>query len=291
MTKDSSMTRRDFLSKTSALAASAIAAHSQAAEPFTPIDSQGLDFPLIDFHVHLDKSTIEQVAELGRQRGVKFGIVEHAGTRENVYPKVLTNDAEMKEYLAMLEGHGVYKGIQAEWTDWMSCFSHEVLAQLDFVLTDAMTMPGKNGLRQKLWEPGYDLTDKEKFMDQYVEWHVKTIANEPIDILANVTWLPPVLLPDYDALWTESRMAKVIEAAVKLGVAIEISSSYKLPKLPFLKLAKAAGAKFTLGSNGRYPNMGLLDHSVAMAKELGLKKPDMFFPAPDGQKAVQRRKW
>ena len=291
MTNGQLISRRHFLASGTALAAAAITARSQAAEGVTPIDSQGLDFPLIDFHVHLDKSTIELVAELGRQRGVKFGIVEHAGTRENVYPKVLTNDAEMKDYLTMLEGHGVYKGIQAEWTDWMSCFSREVLAQLDFVLTDAMTMPGVNGQRQKLWEPGYDFANKEKFMDHYVDWHVKTMAKEPIDILANVTWLPPVLLPDYDVLWTESRMAKVIEAAVKHGVAIEISSSYKLPKLPFLKLAKAAGAKFTLGSNGRYPKMGLLDHSVAMAKELGLKKPDMFLPAPDGQKAVQRRKW
>lgn len=285
------ISRRRFLAQTSALAAAAaIAPRATAAEALARIDPQGLDFPLIDFHVHLDKSTIELVAEVGRQRGVKFGIVEHAGSKENVYPKVLSNDAELKEYLAMLEPHGVYKGAQAEWTDWMGCFSREALAQLDFVLTDAMTMPGKDGQRHKLWEPGYDFSGKEEFMDLYVNWHVEIMAHEPFDILANVTWLPPALLPDYDALWTESRMARVVEAAVKYGVALEISSSYKLPRLPFLKLAKAAGAKFTLGSNGRYPNMGLLDHSVAMAKELGLRKSDMFLPAPDGQKAVQRRK-
>jgi hypothetical protein len=73
-------------------------------------------------------------------------------------------------------------------------------------------------------------------------------------------------------------------------VALEISSSYKLPKLEFLKQAKAAGVKFSFGSNGRYPRMGLLDYSVAMARELGLKPADMFTPAPEGQKAVQRRK-
>lgn len=290
MTKNP-ISRRRFLAQTAALAAAPAATGIHAAETFARVDPQGLDFPLIDFHVHLDKSTIEAVAEVGRQRGVKFGIVEHAGTRENVYPKVLSNDAELKEYLAMLEPHGVYKGVQAEWIDWMGCFSREALAQLDFVLTDAMTMPGKDGKRQKLWEPGYDFSDRQKFMDDYVDWHAQIMANEPFDILANVTWMPPVLLPDYDALWTESRMGKVIEAAVKHGVALEISSSYKLPSLPFLKLAKAAGAKFTLGSNGRYPKMGLLDHSVAMAKELGLKQSDMFLPAPDGQKAVQRRKW
>jgi histidinol phosphatase-like PHP family hydrolase len=77
---------------------------------------------------------------------------------------------------------------------------------------------------------------------------------------------------------------------VKLGVALEISASYQLPRLPFLKQAKAAGVKFSLGSNGRYPKMGLIDHSIAMAKELSLKRSDMFTPAPDGKKAVQRRK-
>jgi histidinol phosphatase-like PHP family hydrolase len=72
-------------------------------------------------------------------------------------------------------------------------------------------------------------------------------------------------------------------------VAIEISSSYKLPKRYFLEIAKAAGVKFCFGSNGRYPNMGKLDYSLQLAGELGLTKADLFAPAPDGQRAVQRR--
>jgi histidinol phosphatase-like PHP family hydrolase len=86
-------------------------------------------------------------------------------------------------------------------------------------------------------------------------------------------------------------VTKVLEAARKHDVAIEISSSYKLPRMSFLKLAKAAGVKFSFGSNGRYPKMGELDYSVQMARELGLVRSDMFTPAPDGRKAVQRRQW
>ena len=33
----------------------------------------------------------------------------------------------------------------------------------------------------------------------------------------------------------------------------------------------------------------ILGVSLAVAKELGLERSDMFTPAPDGQKAVQRR--
>ena len=73
-------------------------------------------------------------------------------------------------------------------------------------------------------------------------------------------------MPEYDRLWTEKRMQKVLDAALKYGIAIEISSSYKLPRLAFLKQAKAAGVKFSFGSNGRYPNMGKLDYSIAMAQ-------------------------
>jgi histidinol phosphatase-like PHP family hydrolase len=259
------------------------------------LDNAGLDFPLQDLHVHLDNSTIDKVLALPQARGIKFGIVEHAGSKENVYPTVLSNDAELKERLAMLAGKPVFRGVQAEWSDWMNGFSPAVLAQLDYVLTDAMTFPGKDGKRVKLWEGDaaqrVDMSDHERFMDRFVDWHVEIMAKEPIDIMANTSWLPAPLADDYDRLWTEARVRKVAEAAVKYGVALEISASYKLPKLPFLKMAKAVGVKFSFGSNGRYPNMGKLDYSIAIAKALGLTKADMFTPAPDGQKAVQRRKW
>ena len=68
---------------------------------------------------------------------------------------------------------------------------------------------------------------------------------------------------------------------------MEISSSYKLPRLPFLRQAKAAGVKFTFGSNGRFPKMGQLDYSVAMARELKLGAADMWSPGPNGPKAAR----
>lgn len=248
----------------------------------------------LDLHVHLDNSDIDTVARLGAERGVKFGIVEHAGTRENVYPVVLGNDEELRAYLRKLEGHDVYCGVQAEWIDWMSVFSKAALAELDYVLTDTMTFPGKDGRRVKLWEPSaaerVDLDDPQAFMDRYVDWHLQILQSEPIDLLANVSWLPERFAADYEALWTDARIRKVVEAASKLGVAIEISSSYELPKRRFLDQARAAGLKFTFGSNGRYPKMGLLDYSRKMAEALNLGESDMFVPG-SCEKAVLRRSW
>ncbi|MCX6910740.1 MAG: hypothetical protein NTY01_22235 [Verrucomicrobia bacterium] len=287
------MTRRTFISSaTVACAAPWLRAEEKPAATSAAV--AGLDFPLMDFHVHLDKSTIDAVLALPQARGVKFGIVEHAGTKENDYPIVLSNDEELKRQLDMLAGKPVFRGVQAEWIDWTNGFSKKSLAQLDYVLTDTMTFPGKDGRRTKLWlkdvESLVEMADKQAFMDRFVDWHVKIISEQPIDILANTSWLPVPLAADYDAFWTPARVQKVVDAAVKHRVALEISSSYKLPRLPFLKIAKAAGVKFSFGSNGRYPKMGLLDYSIATAKELGLKRSDMFVPAADGQKAVQRWK-
>jgi histidinol phosphatase-like PHP family hydrolase len=284
------LSRRRFLAR----AAGACAITALPSRLFSPSNTFGqgatLGFPLVDFHVHLDNSTIDKVLELSAERKVRFGIVEHAGTKENKYPVVLSNDAELKRYLAMLEGKPVYKGVQAEWIDWMSCFSAEALGQLDFVLSDAMTFPGPNGQRMKLWEKGAEIGDPQRFMDRYADWHVEVMAKEPLDILANTSWLPDAIAANYDTLWTRERMQKVIDAAVKYGVALEISSSYQLPKLPFLRLAKAGGVKFSFGSNGRYPKMGKLDYSIEMAKALDLKPEDMFTPAPPGKKPFQRRR-
>lgn len=265
------ISRRSFLKHTTAACAAASLVPLAWAE-------DGRDFPLVDFHVHLDNSTIDKVLALPEACRVKFGIVEHAGTKENQYPVVLSNDDELKAYVKKLEGKPVYKGVQAEFTDWASVFSAAALAQLDFVLTDAMTMPDKNGKRMKLWTKEAEIGEAQRFMDRYVDWHVEVLSKGPLHILGNTTWLPAALMPDYDTLWTEARMQKIIEAAIKRGVALEISSSYKIPRMPFLKLAKAAGAKFSFGSNGRYPKMGQLDYSVQMAKELGLKRADMFVP-------------
>ena len=63
----------------------------------------------------------------------------------------------------------------------------------------------------------------------------------------------------------------------------------RLPSLSMLRLAKRAGAKFSFGSNIHGLDVGKLDYCLQMAKELGLKRTDLFTPAPPGRKPIQRR--
>lgn len=285
----SGLSRREFLAAAMATAAMSTTSRLTGEEPAA---AGKPDFALMDFHVHLDNSTIDQVMELARTQGVKYGIVEHAGTKVNKYPVVLANDEEMNGYLKMLDGKPVYRGVQAEWTDWTSGFSRKMLGRLDFILMDAMTYPGTDGQRVKLWDPDaaarVDMSDKQKFMDRFVDWHVELLEQQPIDVFANVSWLPALLADEYDTYWTPARIQKVVQAAAAKQVAIEVG--LKIPSLAFLKIAKEAGVKFTLGTNGRYPNMGKLAPCIAMAGKLGLKSEDMFVPKPEGQRAVDRWK-
>ncbi len=70
---------------------------------------------------------------------------------------------------------------------------------------------------------------------------IEGVMHEPIDIYANATFLPDQIAAEYDALWTPERMQRVIDAAVKNDVAIEINNRYKIPSAAFIKAAKASG--------------------------------------------------
>lgn len=252
-----------------------------------PLSPEG--WPLVDLHVHPDNSTLAAITALSQERGVVFGMVEHAGTKENVYPRVLSTDAELLDWTTALAGQGVFKGVQAEWTDWAVGFSTQALGTLDYVLTDTMTFPGPDGRRMKLWEKEAVLdANPERFMDHYVDWHLQILEQSPLDVLANVSWIPTPFAERYKALWTEARMAKVIEAFVRHGIAMEISAGFQLPRLRFLREAKAAGVRFCFGSNGRYPAMGKLDYALQCARDLELTAAHLWLPEGNGPRGARR---
>jgi len=253
--------------------------------------SAGLNFPLVDYHVHLNPTfSLEDAIAVSKQRGVKFGIAEHAGTKENIYPSIVSSDKELEQWIARLAGKPVFKGVQAEWIDWAKCFSKDVFAQLDYVLSDAMTIPGRSGERLKMWEAGFDPGDPQEFMERYVKWSVEVIEREPLDIFSHPTWLPPPLDKSYETLWTYERMNPIVEALKKTGTAAEIDSDYNIPSVQFLQLAKEAKLKFSFGSNSGSGPVRTLDFCIERAHTMGLKASDMFVPAPRGRKPIQRRR-
>jgi len=252
------------------------------------IELGAANFPLVNFHVHLKGGlTLPEALAMSRQSGINYGIAINCGLNFSV-----TNDAGIDAYLKTMAGQPVFVGMQAEGREWVNLFSPEAVARFDYVFTDAMTIVDNTGRRMRLWikdEVG-EIKDKQLFMETLVQRTVDILENEPVDIFVNPTYLPDVLAAEYDALWTQERMQRVVDAAAKNGIAIEINGRLRLPKAAFLKMAKKAGCKFTFGTNNTDRDVGRLDYCLQMVKECGLNWRDMWMPKPDGQKPVQLRK-
>lgn len=234
------------------------------------------NFPVVDYHVHLKGGlTIEEALRESRRLGIQYGIAVNCGLGFSI-----TNDAGVKEFLDSMKGQPVFIAMQGEGREWVKMFSREAREQFDYVFTDGMTFTDDNGKRMRLWikEEVGEIPDKERFMDMCVNRILGVLNNEPIDIYVNPTFLPEVMAADYDRLWTPERMQKVVDAAVKNNVAIEINNRYRLPHPAFIRLAKKAGAKFSFGTNNADRNLGRIEYSLRMVKECGLTSQDIFIP-------------
>jgi hypothetical protein len=263
-----------------------------AAAPMPLVDERYLqilelgqaNFPLVDLHAHLKGGlTLEQALARSRDTGMFLGIAANCGKG---FP--IQTDAEAAAWVDSMKGQPVFVAMQAEGREWVSMFSKETRARFDYVFTDAMTWTNPAGKRMRLWIPEEVEIgpDPEAFMDLLVSKIVGILETEPIDVYVNATFLPAVIAERYDTLWTEARMAKVTDAAVKSGVAIEIGGRYKIPSERFLRLAKSRGAKFTFGTNNAgATDLGDWSYPLAMQKALGLTGKDMFVPGHQPSRA------
>jgi hypothetical protein len=248
---------------------------------------QAQNIPALDCHIHLKGGlTLEEALENSRRVGIQYGIAINGGLG---FPT--TNDAAAEDYIRSMQGHLCFVALQGEGREWVTLFSRETAAKFDYIFTDAMTFSDDSGKRMRLWikEEVGEIKDKEQFMDLLVKRAVGILDHEPIDIHANPTFLPDVIAAEYDQLWTPERMQKVIEAAKRNDIAIEISNRYRLPSPAFIKAAKKAGVKFSFGTNNSDKNLGRDEYGVQMVKQCGLTWQDMFLPKPEGQKAAQRK--
>ncbi len=249
------------------------ASQNSSIQRISELKAAGYD--IVDYHAHLKGGlTMEELLDHSKKTGIGYGVAFNAGIG---FP--ITDDTSLMENYQKYKDYPVYMAMQAEGREWVNMFSKESIGTFDYVFTDAMTWTDRKGRRMRLWMPEeVFVDDKDDFMEQLVAKIVEVMEKEPIDIYVNSTFLPDVLQADYDALWTEERMDKVIHAAAKNNIAIEINARYKIPSATFIKRAKKAGVKFSMGTNNADRELGTLDYAIEMIAECGLKPGDFFKP-------------
>lgn len=239
-----------------------------------------IGFPIVDLHVHLKGGlTMEEALRQSRFKGIDYGIAVNCGKAED-FP--INNDQELLDYISTVQRVPAFNAMQAEGREWVDIFSMDAIKTFDYVFTDAMTFRDPEGVPVQMWKPDHvkrlDLSDHERFMDELVDYLVTILNDEPIDIYVNSTYLPDTIASEYEQLWTEERMSKVIQAAIDNEVAIEISCRLELPSFEFISMAKEMGAKFTFGTNNVDGSLGHLAYGIQAIKECGLEPRDIWVP-------------
>jgi hypothetical protein len=238
------------------------------------------ELPRVDLHAHLDAEspkerglTPSEATAISKKLGVRLGVLAEGGCRGEIH-----DDATLSAFLNSVESQPVWRGLQVYGFDWPVCLSKANLQRLDYIAADALIFPQPDGRNVMLWRPGVQFPDPEDFMDHYVDYNVRVLS-QPIQVWANPTYLPDSLQGRYDDLWTPARMDRVIAAAVKGGIAIEINAHFEIPSPGFIRRAKAAGAKFSIGSNRHAVGIGEIDYCLKTARGCGLTAKDFFVPA------------
>jgi len=252
------------------------------------IQLSAANVPVVDYHAHLKGGlTMDELLRRSRATGIFYGVAINCGKG---FP--VQDDASARRFLEENRRYPVFLAMQAEGREWVNMFSPQTVAMFDYVFTDSMTWTDDRGRRMRLWikqEVG-EISDAQEFMETLVRRAVGIFEREPIDIYVNPTFLPEAIAQRYDELWTPARMQRIIEALKKNDIALEINDRYRLPSLAFLRLAKQAGLKFTMGTNNGGPNdLRRCDYGLEVAEALQLRWQDFFIPREPGEKPVLRR--
>ena len=232
-------------------------------------------FPVIDWHVHLKGWGHEEAMENSRRTGIFYTLAPNCGIGFQ-----FTNDAQVGDFVDSMRMVPAFLAMQGEGREWPTTFSAATREKFDLVFTDALTFTDHAGRRVRLWIDQEVVIDipEQQYMDQIVDKTVDVITGEPIDVFVNPFFLPTAMMDDYDALWTDARIERVISALKEKGVALEVNARYRIPNARTIKAAMEAGVPLTFGTNNADSAIGKLEYCFEMLDECGITPAHMWWP-------------
>ncbi|MBI3792221.1 MAG: hypothetical protein HY275_15260 [Gemmatimonadetes bacterium] len=242
----------------------------------------------LDCHAHTTLSdgslSPEELVARAHELGVRPGVADHV-TRD-VDPAV-TSLAATRHYLDVLAPLGVAIGGEFCWHDrlWRELpddvvvrFTHRIGS------LHAIFKPGGGTIHAFRREVPAGMTP-----DQYMDLHVQNLLRfsleMPVDILAHPTLLPlEFRAMPLEALWTEAREDRAIEALRRAKIAFEVSNRYR-PHERFVRKVVQAGVRLSLGSDGHsLEQVADVAWPLALARSLGVKDEELYDPFAHGSR-------
>jgi len=221
---------------------------------------------LFDHHVHTDRSDGRlPLAERGRTAAThRHGISDHFP-----YPGSLESDDDVLRYLDDAARLGLQVGVEYD-LGVAPPLRSSTRAALDYVI-GSVHQVHRRGERIGFDRAGSFLkarghagifAERERFADPELRRHVleqvlalvaEGVERQGIDILGHPTFTPLAALGDPEAGYPVEWQERLIALCVAGDVAIEVNEAYAVPHREFLVRAKAAGARFSVGSDAHGP--------------------------------------
>ena len=246
----------------------------------------------VDCHAHTvfsdgALSVAELVQHVGAL-GVRPSVSDHISRDVS---RSITSIAGVRTYLDALDQFDVLRGGEFCWHDslWRQLpadlvhrFTHRIGSLHAIRLSDGSLV---HAFSRRL--PA-GLT-AQHYMDAHLASLERLAAEMPVDILAHPTL---VALPfrngdgdgDVDALWTDARESRLVDALCSANIAFEISARY-VPHERLVRKAVERGVRLSLGSDGHtLEQVGNIVAPLGLARSLGVSDDDLYDPLRHGSK-------
>ena len=227
---------------------------------------------IADLHTHTTFSdgrlSPREVLQIASDKGYLVGLADHCGPGNFQ----LDSDARFEGYLSAIENLPAYKAVELDLGREIPV-SREKLKRCHYLIGGVHSVGTVDFFDKSVTRA--DLGHLLQEMLGIIETKSKDYC---FDILAHPGLLPCNFREQTDAI-TEGWRIKLVELALKCNLAIELSSRWLVPDLKLAAMAKEAGLKFSLGSDGHGADkMCRLDYSLELAGKLDLTDRDLFWP-------------
>jgi histidinol phosphatase-like PHP family hydrolase len=227
---------------------------------------------IADLHTHTvfsdGRLSPQEVLRIAADKGYRVGLADHCGPGNFQ----LDSRDRFEKYLSAIQDLPVYRAVELDLGREIP-ISPEELKRCHYLIGGVHSVGTAD-----FFDPRITEIDLPLLLDEMLEIIGLQSQKYSFDILAHPGLLPCNFREQKDAI-TGGWRVKLVELALKCNLAIELSSRWLVPDLKLASMAKEAGLKFSLGSDGHGADkMCRLDYSLELAGKLELADRDLFWP-------------